>query len=124
MNTVEQWKEEKHPLDVVEDVKRYAEEGMSFEEIAEESGEGEFERLKWAGMYTHGVHDDYYMRRTKVRGGTRKARRRGTKRHLGRRVRRHHHPPGHPKALDRGRGHARNLGEVRRGRPDDGAGLW
>ena len=69
MNTVEEWKERKHPLDVIEDVKRYAEEGMSFEEIADEEGEGEFERLKWAGMYTHGVHDDYYMLRTKVPGG-------------------------------------------------------
>ncbi len=69
MNTVEEWKEKKHPLDVVEDVKKYAEEGMSFAEIAEEAGDGEFERLKWAGMYTHGVHDDYYMMRTKVPGG-------------------------------------------------------
>jgi ferredoxin-nitrite reductase len=42
---------------------------MSFSEIAEESGDGEFERLKWAGMYTHGVHDDYYMMRTKAPGG-------------------------------------------------------
>ncbi|WP_336326015.1 nitrite/sulfite reductase [Halovenus sp. HT40] len=69
MNTVEEWKEKKHPLDVIEDVKRYAEEGMSFEEIAESEGDGEFERLKWAGMYTHGVHDDYYMMRTKAPGG-------------------------------------------------------
>ncbi|MFT4947595.1 MAG: ferredoxin-nitrite reductase, partial [Natronomonas sp.] len=69
MNTVEQWKEEKHPLDVIEDVQRYAEEGMSFEEIAESEGDGEFERLKWAGMYTHGIHEDYYMMRTKVPGG-------------------------------------------------------
>jgi ferredoxin-nitrite reductase len=69
MNTVEQWKQNKHPLDVIEDVYRYAENGMSFEDIEEESGHGEFERLKWAGMYTHGVHDDYYMMRTKVPGG-------------------------------------------------------
>jgi ferredoxin-nitrite reductase len=69
MNTVEEWKEKKHPLDVVEDVKEYAEKGMSFAEIADQAGEGEFERLKWAGMYTHGVHDDYYMMRTKVPGG-------------------------------------------------------
>ena len=69
MNTVEQWKQEKHPLDVIEDVKRYAREGLSFEEITNASDGGEFERLKWAGMYTHGTHDDYYMVRTKVPGG-------------------------------------------------------
>ena len=69
MNTVEEWKETKHPLDVIEDVKEYAAEGMSFEEIVDAEDEGEFERLKWAGMYTHGVHEDFYMMRTKVPGG-------------------------------------------------------
>ena len=69
MNTVEHWKETKHPLDVIEDVKEYAAEGLSFEEIVEEEDGGEFERLKWAGMYTHGVHEDFYMMRTKVPGG-------------------------------------------------------
>ena len=69
MNEVERWKQEKHPLDVVDDVIEYAEAGLSFDEIAERSGEGEFERLKWAGLYTHGTHDDYYMLRTKVPGG-------------------------------------------------------
>ncbi len=69
MNTVERWKQEKHPLDVIEDVKEYAAEGLTFAEIEERAGEGEFERMKWAGMYTHGVHEDYYMVRTKVPGG-------------------------------------------------------
>jgi ferredoxin-nitrite reductase len=69
MNTVEEWKQAKHPLEVLEDVREYADEGLGFDEIAERAGEGEFERLKWAGMYTHGVHDDYYMVRTKVPGG-------------------------------------------------------
>ncbi|MFA9517757.1 nitrite/sulfite reductase [Halopenitus sp. H-Gu1] len=69
MNTVERWKQEKHPLAVIEDVKRYAEEGLSFEEIETEAGDGEWERLKWAGMYAHGNHDDYFMMRTKVPGG-------------------------------------------------------
>ncbi len=69
MNTVEEWKQEKHPLDVIEDVKRYADEGMSFAEIEAEAGDGEWERLKWAGMYAHGNHDDYFMMRTKVPGG-------------------------------------------------------
>ena len=69
MNTVEALKQEKHPLDVIEDVKHYANAGLSFEEIIDEAGDGEFERLKWAGMYTHGVHEDFYMMRTKVPGG-------------------------------------------------------
>jgi len=69
MNTVETWKQRKHPLDVIEDVKRYAEEGLSFEEIEAEGGDGEWERLKWAGIYAHGVQDGYFMLRTKVPGG-------------------------------------------------------
>jgi len=69
VNTVEQYKQNKHPLDVVEDVKEYAEEGLSFEEIQERAGDGEWERLKWAGMYSHGVQDGYFMMRTKVPGG-------------------------------------------------------
>jgi ferredoxin-nitrite reductase len=69
MNTVEQWKQEKHPLDVVEDVKEYAEAGLSFDEIEERAGDGEWERLKWAGLYSHGVQRGYFMMRTKVPGG-------------------------------------------------------
>ncbi|PSQ02650.1 ferredoxin--nitrite reductase, partial [Halobacteriales archaeon QS_5_70_17] len=68
MNTVEEWKQEKHPLDVVEDVRAYAEEGLSFEEIEARAGDGEWERLKWAGMYTQ-KQDGYFMVRTKVPGG-------------------------------------------------------
>ncbi len=68
-NTVEEYKKEKHPLDVVEDLKEYAAEGLSFEEIEERAGGGEWERLKWAGMYTHGRQDGYFMMRTKVPGG-------------------------------------------------------
>ena len=69
MNTVEQYKQEKHPLDVIEDVKAYAEEGLTFDEIEERAGDGEWERLKWAGMYSHGVQRGYFMMRTKVPGG-------------------------------------------------------
>jgi ferredoxin-nitrite reductase len=69
VNDVERYKEEKHPLDVVEDVYDYAEEGLSFDEIEARAGEGEWERLKWAGLYTHGVHEGYFMLRTKVPGG-------------------------------------------------------
>ncbi|PSP87883.1 ferredoxin--nitrite reductase [Halobacteriales archaeon QS_4_69_34] len=69
MNTVEQWKQEKHPLDVVEDVREYAAEELSFAEIEARAGDGEWERLKWAGMYAHGRQDGYFMLRTKVPGG-------------------------------------------------------
>jgi ferredoxin-nitrite reductase len=69
MNTVERWKQEKHPLDVVEDVKEYANEELSFDEIEERAGDGEWERLKWAGMYSHGKQRGYFMVRTKVPGG-------------------------------------------------------
>ncbi|WP_323191130.1 ferredoxin--nitrite reductase [Halostella sp. PRR32] len=69
MNTVEQYKQNKHPLDVIEDVKEYAEEDLSFDEIEERAGDGEWERLKWAGMYSHGRQRGYFMMRTKVPGG-------------------------------------------------------
>ena len=69
MNTVEQWKQEKHPLDVIEDVKEYAEGSLSFDEIEDRAGDGEWERLKWAGLYSHGVQRGYFMMRTKVPGG-------------------------------------------------------
>jgi ferredoxin-nitrite reductase len=69
MNTVERWKQEKHPLDVVEDVRAYAEGGLTFDEIEERAGDGEWERLKWAGLYAHGTHRGYFMLRTKVPGG-------------------------------------------------------
>lgn len=69
MNTVEEWKQAKHPLDVIDDVVEYANGGLSFEEIEERAGEGEWERLKWAGMYTHGRQEGYFMVRTKVPGG-------------------------------------------------------
>nr|WP_245180676.1 ferredoxin--nitrite reductase [Halomicroarcula amylolytica] len=69
LNTVERWKQEKHPLDVVKDVKRYAAAELSFEEIEQEAGDGEWERLKWAGLYAHGRQDGYFMLRTKVPGG-------------------------------------------------------
>ncbi|MFB6163043.1 MAG: nitrite/sulfite reductase [Halococcoides sp.] len=69
MNTVEQWKQNKHPLDVVDDVRDYADGGLSFAEIEERAGDGEWERLKWAGLYAHGEHDDYFMKRTKAPGG-------------------------------------------------------
>jgi ferredoxin-nitrite reductase len=69
MNTVEEWKQEKHPLDVVEDVYEYAAEGLSFDEIEARAGDGEWERLKWAGLYSHGRQRGYFMMRTKAPGG-------------------------------------------------------
>ncbi|GGM56776.1 ferredoxin-nitrite reductase [Halarchaeum rubridurum] len=68
LNTTEQWKQEKHPLDVVDDLREYAEEELGFEEIEERAGDGEWERLKWAGTYTQ-KQDGYFMMRTKVPGG-------------------------------------------------------
>lgn len=68
MNTVERWKQEKHPLDVIEDVRAYATEDLTFDEIEARAGDGEWERLKWAGMYTQ-KQRGYFMVRTKVPGG-------------------------------------------------------
>ncbi|MFC4436234.1 MULTISPECIES: nitrite/sulfite reductase [Natrialbaceae] len=68
MNTTEQYKQNKHPLDVIDDVYDYAEEGLSFDAIEERAGGGEWERLKWAGMYAQ-KQEGYFMIRTKVPGG-------------------------------------------------------
>ncbi len=68
MNTTEQYKQEKHPLDVLEDVYEYAADELSFEEIEDRAGGGEWERLKWAGMYAQ-KQEGYFMIRTKVPGG-------------------------------------------------------
>jgi len=69
MNTVEQWKQEKHPLEMIGLIEEFAEEGLTFDEIEEREGEGVWERMKWTGMYTHGVQRGYIMMRTKVPGG-------------------------------------------------------
>ncbi|AHF98381.1 ferredoxin--nitrite reductase [Halostagnicola larsenii XH-48] len=68
MNTTEQYKQNKHPLDVIDDVYEYAEDELTFEEIEERAGGGEWERLKWAGMYAQ-KQEGYFMIRTKVPGG-------------------------------------------------------
>jgi ferredoxin-nitrite reductase len=68
MNATERHKQEKHPLDVIDDVHEYAAEGLSFEAIEERAGDGEWERLKWAGMYAQ-KQTGYFMIRTKVPGG-------------------------------------------------------
>ncbi len=68
VNTTEQYKQNKHPLDVIDDVYDYADEELSFDEIEERAGGGEWERLKWAGMYAQ-KQEGYFMIRTKVPGG-------------------------------------------------------
>ncbi|MXV62870.1 ferredoxin--nitrite reductase [Natronorubrum sp. JWXQ-INN-674] len=68
MNTTEQYKQNKHPLDVIDDVYDYAADELTFEEIEERAGDGEWERLKWAGMYAQ-KQEGYFMIRTKVPGG-------------------------------------------------------
>lgn len=68
MNTTEQYKQNKHPLDVIDDVYEYADDELTFEEIEERAGGGEWERLKWAGMYAQ-KQEGYFMIRTKVPGG-------------------------------------------------------
>ena len=68
MNSVERIKQEKHPLDVIEDVVEYAEAGLTFDEIEARAGHGEWERMKWAGLYTQ-KQRGYFMIRTKVPGG-------------------------------------------------------
>ncbi|PSP70746.1 hypothetical protein BRC79_01770 [Halobacteriales archaeon QH_8_67_27] len=40
MNTVEEWKQEKHSLGVIEDVEEYAAEGLRFEETEERADGG------------------------------------------------------------------------------------
>ncbi|NKE35083.1 ferredoxin--nitrite reductase [Natronococcus sp. JC468] len=68
MNETERHKQNKHPLDVIDDVYEYAADGLTFEQIEERAGGGEWERLKWAGMYAQ-KQEGYFMIRTKVPGG-------------------------------------------------------
>jgi len=69
MNTVERYKQEKHPLDVIEDVKEYAEGGADLRRNREARG-------RWrVGAPEVGRHvlprrqRGYFMMRTKVPGG-------------------------------------------------------
>ena len=68
MNTTERHKQDKHPLDVIDDVQEYAADGLDFDEIEARADDGEWERLKWAGMYAQ-KQRGYFMIRTKVPGG-------------------------------------------------------
>jgi ferredoxin-nitrite reductase len=66
LNNVEQWKLERHPLDVADAVRgRYAHEGAD----AIATVPGEVERLKWVGIYPQRQGGDAFMMRMKVPGG-------------------------------------------------------
>ena len=66
LNQVEQWKLERHPLDVRDAVlDRYAREGPE----AIKTVPGEAERLKWVGLYPQRQGGDAFMLRVKVPGG-------------------------------------------------------
>jgi ferredoxin-nitrite reductase len=66
LNQVEQWKLERHPLDVRDAVvDRYAREGPD----AIKTVPGEVERLKWVGLYPQRQGGDAFMLRIKVPGG-------------------------------------------------------
>ena len=66
LNQVEQWKLERHPLDVRDAVvERYAREGPE----AIKTVPGEAERLKWVGLYPQRQGGDAFMHRIKVPGG-------------------------------------------------------
>jgi ferredoxin-nitrite reductase len=66
LNQVEQWKLERHPLDVYQAVTdRYAAEGTA----AIDTVPGETERLKWVGLYPQKQGGDAFMLRVKVPGG-------------------------------------------------------
>jgi ferredoxin-nitrite reductase len=66
LNNVEQWKLERHPLDVIDAViNRYSAEGAR----AIATVEGEQERLKWAGLYPQRQGAQWFMLRVKVPGG-------------------------------------------------------
>jgi ferredoxin-nitrite reductase len=66
LNQVEQWKLERHPLDVRDAVvDRYAREGPG----AITTIPGEVERLKWVGLYPQRQGGDAFMLRIKIPGG-------------------------------------------------------
>jgi ferredoxin-nitrite reductase len=66
LNQVEQWKLERHPLDVRDAVlDRYANEGPE----AIKTVPGEVERLKWVGLYPQRQGGDAFMLRIKIPGG-------------------------------------------------------
>ncbi len=66
LNEIEQWKLERHPLDVRDAIiERYSIEGPA----AIGRVDGELERFKWAGLYPQRQGPEWFMLRIKVPGG-------------------------------------------------------
>jgi ferredoxin-nitrite reductase len=66
LNQVEQWKLERHPLDVYDAIiERYSAEGAA----SIGTVPGEAERLKWVGLYPQKQGGDAFMLRIKIPGG-------------------------------------------------------
>ncbi|MCC6442782.1 MAG: nitrite/sulfite reductase [Armatimonadetes bacterium] len=63
LNAVEKLKRAKHPLDVWDDILRYASEG--YESITED----DFARMRWYGMYRQRPNDGHFMLRLKIPNG-------------------------------------------------------
>lgn len=71
VSTVEEWKNEKNPVDIKETIlNEYAEEGFEAIEGSEDDNSDEFERLKWYGLYQHNEKSpEYFMHRVKAPNG-------------------------------------------------------
>lgn len=63
MNKIEQIKAAKHPLDVIDDLARYAAEGFS------SIPEDDYERLKWYGLFHRKTTPGYFMLRLRIPNG-------------------------------------------------------
>jgi len=71
VSTVEEWKNEKDPVDIKEKIlNEYSEEGFDAIEGSEDDNSDEFERLKWYGLYQHNDNSpEYFMHRVKIPNG-------------------------------------------------------
>lgn len=63
MNKIEQFKQDKDGLDVLEDLYRYAKEGW------EKISEGDVQRLKWYGLFLRNPTPGYFMMRIRIGNG-------------------------------------------------------
>ena len=63
MNKIEQFKQEKDGLDVLEDLYRYAKEGW------EKISEGDVQRLKWYGLFLRNPTPGHFMMRVRIGNG-------------------------------------------------------
>jgi ferredoxin-nitrite reductase len=71
VSKVEEWKQEKDPISLKEDILgEYSEEGFEAIDGSEDDNSDEFERLKWYGLYQHNDKSpEYFMHRVKVPNG-------------------------------------------------------